>query len=60
MKARVETFCLNDIEDKEAYETLLNQALKDEIIVVNEKFDHDKMGRARITIWWHEELEEDL
>lgn len=60
MKAKVDTFCLNDLVDKDAYEKLLNLEIKEEIIIVKDKFDYDKAGRARVTVWWHEELEEDL
>ena len=59
-KARVETYCLDDLQDKDEYEKLLNLELKEEILIVKDKFDYDKMGRARITVWWHEENEEVL
>jgi hypothetical protein len=58
--AKVETFCLDDLQDKEIYEKLLNRELREEILIVKDKFDYDKMGRARITVWWHEENEEVL
>jgi len=60
MKAKVETFCLNDLVDKDEYEKLLNLELKEKIEVKDQNFSYDKQGRARVTIWWIEELEEDL